>query len=83
MLQFMVACLVIGSIAVMTVRKQKRLNASLFDQRKYGAQQPKRNSGQNNSSEGEIEFSTMMTAEETAPLVLMGNGAMSSKRNDD
>jgi len=83
MMQFMISCLVIGGVAVLSVRKQKRVSASLFDQRKFGAQQkPKRNTMvtavSSVADEGEIEFSTMSstnsTMEEIAPLVTSSSG---------
>lgn len=75
-------CLLIGSLAFASVRKQKRLSASLFDQRKQGIngtaatpQQPPRGRRDSNlvtpdsrESEEEIEF-TPMTNQETIPLV--------------
>lgn len=73
-------CLLLGVLALMNVRRQKRANASLFDQRKQAseaaaAKRRRRSSdyeeGLNGSShsnpELEIEFSRI--DEETVPLV--------------
>jgi hypothetical protein len=51
-------CLLIGSMAVMSVRRQKRATSSLFDQRKQAAKQ--KNKGKKGSDfsneEEEVEF---------------------------
>jgi len=70
-----VICLLIGGLAIVSVRKQKRLSASMFDRRKQqrGATGNNNNSSATNNSnrgkrnscivnddeEHEIEFSTM------------------------
>lgn len=65
-------CLLIGSMAAMSVRRQKRFNTSLFDQRKRAANE--RNKGKRRGSdfhneEEEIEFTNMNNNSETVPLV--------------
>lgn len=57
-------CLLLGSIAFTSVRRQKRLNASLFDQRRRGMQpNPRRQRDSSRESIGMIELS-----QETVPL---------------
>jgi hypothetical protein len=72
-------CLVIGSLAFASVRRQKRLSASLFDQRKQGlAQQAKPPRGRRNSDVEEeevIEFSSM-TNQEMVPLVVTSSNPL-------
>jgi hypothetical protein len=58
-------CLLIGSMAVMSVRRQKRVNSSLFDQRKQAAQQ--KNKGKKHNEEEEIEFTRLDI--ESVPLI--------------
>jgi hypothetical protein len=52
-MRFQVFCFLIGSIAFISVRRQKAQHASLFDQR--GRRQPRRLNDQNNMS---IELAT-------------------------
>lgn len=64
-------CAIIGSMAFMGVRRQKRSTASLFDQRKLG---PDATAGTKRSSdaapqEGGIEFRNIRMEEEAAPLI--------------
>jgi hypothetical protein len=58
-------CFLLGSMAFASVKKQKRLSASLFDQRKRGVQLNGRH--QRDTGEEVIEFSRI--EEESVPLV--------------
>lgn len=61
-------CLLIGSMAFMSVRKQKRVSASLFDQRKQTLKQKKGRRGSDFfNEEEEIEFTKI--DQESVPLV--------------
>jgi len=64
------ACIMLGSVAFISMRKQKRLSASLFDQRKQGLQErPKqgpRRGGALREEKEEIECSRRL---EMVPLV--------------
>lgn len=80
MIQFQSLCLLIGSLSIMSVRKQKRLTSSLFDRRKHqGANATRSNptAGSNKKSIGrivedydEIEF-TPMTNQESERVSLV------------
>jgi nicotinic acid mononucleotide adenylyltransferase len=75
MVRLQMMCFLIGSIAVMSVRKQKRLSASLFDQRKQGGEPMNGAPGRKNSmfetaNDEQIEF-TPMTNQEREKVPLM------------
>jgi hypothetical protein len=62
-----VVCLILGSLSLMTVRKQRGVTTSLFDQRKL-----RRGSVEQSESEVEIEFSVVSSTThnvETQPLL--------------
>jgi len=59
-----VICVLIGSAAFVSVRKQRVATASLFDQRKLGIESKRRR--RDSSLSGDIEMTTSM--EETIPL---------------
>ena len=69
-------CVVVGSMAFMSVRRQKRNTASLFDQRKLAAEAARQQAKKakrgseymENNQDEEIEF-TRLDQEETVPLV--------------
>jgi hypothetical protein len=79
MVRLQMLCFVIGSIAIMSVRKHKRLSVSLFDQRKQGGlgggeqmngTPSKKNSMLVTANDEEIEF-TPMTNQEREKVPLM------------
>ena len=60
--RFQVACVLIGTAAFVSARKQKVVSASLFDQRKMNAEAKRR---RRDSTQNEVEMTQM---EETEPL---------------
>ena len=68
-------CVLVGSMAFVSVRRQKRLSASLFDQRKQGTQTRPRGRRDSDAMEVEIEFSKVDT-QETVPLVDTSNNPL-------
>ena len=79
-------CLLIGSVAFSSARRQKAVTASLFEQRKHGAQQkPRRRRDSDWEREQEqgdtIEFTQIVPedgerAEETVPLMETSNNPL-------
>jgi hypothetical protein len=65
LVRFQVFCILLGAFAVVSVRKQKRLSATLFDQRKLQAEQERKERERERESVHGIELGSM---EETVPL---------------
>jgi hypothetical protein len=66
-IRFQIFCFLFGAMALASVRGQKRLGASLFDQRKIGAQQKPRGRRSSDAEEEMIEFTRV--DQESVPLV--------------
>lgn len=73
-------CLLIGSLAIVSVKKQKRLSFSLFDQRKQQRANTTANNGKRSSDfvtedDEEIEFTPMTNQlqKEKVPLMEISN----------
>jgi hypothetical protein len=66
-IRFQVFCFLIGAMALTSVRRQKRIGASLFDQRKIGAQQKPRERRSSDAEEEMVEF--IRVDQESVPLV--------------
>jgi len=79
MIRLQIFCLLIGSLSMISVRKQKRLFSSMFDRRKQGANGARSNATAGSSKRGsariadddeEIEFTPMTNQQrEMTPLV--------------
>jgi hypothetical protein len=66
-IRLQVVCFLIGCLAIVQVRRQKVVSASLFELRKRGAQQKPRYRRSSDAEEEQIEFSVI--EQETIPLV--------------
>jgi hypothetical protein len=67
-----VLCLLLGAVAVVSVRKQKMVSASLFDQRKLQAEQARKERERQKDQAQGIELASVFS-EETVPLTLTDN----------
>ena len=65
-----VICVLIGAIAFMSVRREKRVSASLFDQRKLAEQAKRNRRDSSNDNKTSIEMTRL---EETVPLTAMSS----------
>jgi hypothetical protein len=74
LVRLQVIWLLIGAFALISVRRQKRMNATLFDQRKIASQQVKQKLDRPSSLPGHIE---MVSREETQPLTTSVDGSSS------
>ena len=73
-IRLQIFCFLIGSLAIISVRRQKRISTSLFDQRKQQgrntAATAKRSSECISENDDEIEFTPMMNQQkEKVPLM--------------
>lgn len=80
MIRLQIFCLLIGSLAIVSVKKQKRLSFSLFDQRKQQRANTTANNGKRSSDfvtedDEEIEFTPMTNQlqKEKVPLMEISN----------
>jgi hypothetical protein len=74
LVRLQVFCLLLGAFAVVSVRKQKIVSASLFDQRKLQAEQERKERERKRESGQSIELVSM---EETVPLTSIVSSAAS------
>lgn len=65
LVRFQVFCILLGTFAVVSVRKQKIVSANLFDKRKYQAEEERKDREKERESARGIELGSM---EETVPL---------------